>query len=107
MLKILNSEMRMPALAAAACAAVMLVASPVSAATAYTSADYRDAMVDTCTAKNTRTKGTCMQSGTAKYREFKATAALAYEACLDAGKTQEVCNADESAYWQQKISKLK
>lgn len=106
MLKILNSEMRMPALAAAACAAVMLVASPVSAAPTYTSGDYRDAMVDYCTSLNTRDKGSCMQSGTAKFREFKATADLAMEACLDANNTQQACDDAESAYWKMRISKL-
>lgn len=95
MLKILNREMRMPALAAAACAAVILVASPVSAAT-YTSGDYRTALMAECNSLSGRTRGNCVKG---KIGEYRTATQGALAISRDCTATRAYCDSLVEEYW--------
>ena len=103
MLKILKSEMRMPALAAAACAAVILVASPVSAATATdasaAASAYRAYLQSVVCKFDTRTrkaKGNAAKCVADKMLEARREARAAKQACTG---NQNQCKQAAYDYW--------
>ena len=109
MWNVLKSEMRMPVFAAAACAAVMLVASPVAAEppTRDSAADavkaYRaylksEAMCkyDLYTGKAKSGAGKCVINNMNAARQG---ARAAKQECIDAGGTAKQCQEAAYLYW--------
>jgi len=84
MWKVMNKEMRMPALAAAACAAVILVASPVSATT-VTSNVFHKKLLEQCTNKKGKIRGNCMSARAEEFRGYMAEATAANKECRESG----------------------
>ena len=105
-MKIFKSEMRTPALAAAACAAVILVASPVSAATAddgrQAITDFRKAVMADCAASTGKFKAGCI----AKIRNARLEARQKYNDCLDSGGTRDFCQSEVNQYWVEKAASV-
>ena len=100
MLKILKREMRTPALAAVACAAVILVASPVSAATdedgRQAVSNYRNAIFENCSATKGKFKATCIQ----KVSKARQAARQLYRDCVgDPSRTRDDCKSEVNDYW--------
>lgn len=98
MWNVLSKEMRKPALAAAACAAVILVASPVAAETpeTVTSNVFHKRLIEECSQKNQQIKGNCMS----KFKDFVTAAAETRRLCTGDKATcdQEVLNYWAEAY---------
>ena len=96
MWNVLKSEMRMPVFAAAACAAVMLVASPVSAATDLVARQAQADLRDSCSRMSGQVKAGCL--GT-RVRDSRVMARQAYQDCIDAGGLRDDCKADANQVW--------
>lgn len=105
-MKMLTKEMRIPALAAAACAAAILVASPVSAATVEEGrqalTDYRTAVMAGCAASTGKFKAGCI----GKIRNARMEARQQYNDCLDAGGTKDFCKSEVNEYWAGKAASV-
>jgi hypothetical protein len=100
MLKILNHGMRTSALAAAACAAVILVASPVSAATdeegRQAVSNYRNAVFENCSVTKGKFKSSCIQ----KVGNARQAAREIYRDCIaDPNRTRDECKSEINDYW--------
>lgn len=100
MLKMFTKEMRIPALAAAACAAAILVASPVSAAATVEEGrqaanDYRVAVLAECSTARQRFKAGCI----GKIGKARQEAQKRYNDCLAEGGTKDECQGKVNDYW--------
>lgn len=99
MWNVLKREMRMPVLAAAACAAVLLVASPVSAATELQARQAQADLRASCSLMTGQIKAGCFA---VRIRESRDMARQAYQECIDAGGLREDCKADGNDVWIQR-----
>lgn len=100
MWNVLSKEMRMPALAAAACAAVILVASPVSAATTgtVTSNVFLRQLFTECDGMVGKLKGNCMSARAQIFQDLLAESMDARNSCNDG-------NADDCDFWAKAYEK--
>jgi hypothetical protein len=101
---ILKSEMRKPALVAVAYAAIMIVASPVSAATVdegrQALTDFRTAVMADCAPTTGKFKGGCI----GKIRNARQEARQTYNDCLADGGSRDFCRSMVNEYWVEKAA---
>jgi hypothetical protein len=100
MLKILNHGMRTSALAAAACAAVILVASPVSAGTLDeqgrgAATFVRKAILADCAKHEGKSKSSCI----GKLSLRRQAAVEEFRTCRADGGTNDTCRDVVNQYW--------
>jgi len=99
MWNVLKSDFGKSALAAAACAAVILVASPVSAATVeegqQAAADFRAAVLAECADYAKQGKANCM----GQISNARQQAAQTHHECLAAGNTKDYCDGVVADFW--------